>query len=185
MRKELIIGRGKEAQQSQVFTDAAVSRRHLSLSYSHDENEKPYYIKLLNYANVVYVNGQNFGAGGYIDINDHVQLGGNKVELDLKRAIEDLNHLEDISELSTQLPNSDNEENSHTSQDTFNAIPQAPANELGIDVELWFMVSNGVIVVLLILAISFKSYSTIHTILLFLLVVAILLDIILYTNKNK
>lgn len=186
MKKELIIGRGKEAQQSQTLDDPTVSRKHLSLSLSSRGNTKPYHIRLLNYDNVIYVNDELLNSPeGYIDIGDKVQLGKNKVELDVKKAIEDLNNLGDISEMPTQIPNSVNEEKIHSNHSMYSVIGNEYHREWDKYASLLFSVANVLIIVLLLLAVMFKAYPIIHTVLLLLLVGAILVDIILYTKKKN
>ena len=186
MRKELIIGRGKEAQQSQALTDITVSKKHLLLTLSTDREEKPYHIELLNLNNVVYVNNEDIGAEGYIDVNDKVQLGENKVELDVRRAIEDLNRQIDVAELPTQKPlHSDKREDGELPHNTNIYVDDYSPTDNGININLWFKIANCLLIVLLILATSLKKYTTIHTIILLLLVGTILFDIILYTKKKK
>jgi len=186
MKRELIIGRGEEAQQSQVITDLSVSRKHLLLTFSTDTEEKPYHIELLNLDNVVYVNNEDIGAEGYIDINDKVQLGENKVELDVKRAIEDINKQTDIAELPTQRPlYPDKKEGRKLPHDTNNHLKIISPAGSGINVDIWFKIANCLLIALLMLAILFKKYTTIHTIIILLLVGTILFDIILYTKKKK
>ena len=182
MRKELIIGRGKEAQQSQVLTDITVSKKHLLLTLSTDKEEKPYHIELLNLNNVVYVNNEDIGAEGFIDINDKVQLGENKVELDVRRAIEDLNRQIDIAELPTQRPLSAGKIEDGNTNNNFEIV--SPTGR-GINIDILFKIGNCLLIAQLILAILFKKYTTIHTIILLLLVGTILFDIILYTKKKK
>jgi len=108
------------------------------------------------------------------------------VELDVRRAIEDLNRQIDVAELPTQKPlHSDKREDEELPHNTNIYVDDYSPTDNGININLWFKIANCLLIVLLILAISLKKYTTIHTIILLLLVGTILFDIILYTKKKK
>ena len=180
MKKELIIGRGEEAQQSQIITDTSVSRKHLILTESSDGKNRAYHIRLANLQNLLYVNGLKMVECD-IDENDKIQLGKNKFVLDVKQAIADIRNLTSTAERNTELPTQIPNQQEKTEE----PILQQPQIKGIINHKKWFKLMNFVLVLLLLLSVLFRRHQPLYTIILLMLVGAILFDIYLFTKKER
>ena len=182
MKRELIIGRGEEAQQSQEITDLSVSRKHLLLTETAIGQKKTYHIRLLSQQNVLYVNGMKMTECD-INENDTVQLGKNKLILDISQAIADIGKI-DFSEQTTELPTQISlcqEQEECSEQQSFLSVDAISR----LNFRKWFGIMNVVVGILLLLSVLLRSHQTAHTFVILMLVGALLIDIWLFTKKQN
>jgi hypothetical protein len=91
MSKELIIGRG---QLSQDISDMSVSRKHVVMTKSNNP-ERPFHLKVADTRKKLWINGlQTFESD--VAPTDKVQLGDNRITLNMESAVQDFEHPERI-----------------------------------------------------------------------------------------
>ncbi len=183
MKRELIIGRGEDAQQSQVISDLSVSRKHILLTETTVGQKKTYHIRLLSLQNVLYVNGMKMTECDITE-NDNVQLGKNKLVLNVSQAIADIHNLIASSEQTTELP-TQNSKCQEQEESTVQQSSQSVDAVSRLNYRKWFGIMNVVVCILLLLSVLLQSYQTAHTFVILVLVGALLIDIWLFTKKHN
>lgn len=208
MERELIIGRnyenekvpltddegkpykdGEIGQQTEKIWDLHVSRRHLLLAKNNDR-EYPYYIKLLNLNNVVFINSKRidkFSKDAEKDMpikgEDKIELGAKRYQLDIQKAIKDLN--ERCYE-KTVYPIGE-----HSGEDRYEHYTLSPTSQVPIFPfidyikDKVFTISTILLLFFFILAIITKQIPIAHKISLSLLAITILVNIYVYIKINK
>lgn len=173
---------GEIGQQSEKIWDKGVSRRHLLLSKS-ESSQNPYHLELLRLDSELYVDNEKY-SGKDINGYEKIELGKYRYRINIKNAIKDFkNKMTEVGGIPpTEITDSGVPEGDKPLPPS--QLPH-PSIQFPINLNKLFNIANITIVGLLILAVILKGHPTAHAIVLFMLTIALLFDLFIYTKKGN